>query len=338
MTPDRVEQQRRVAACRWRTGRSGRATMRRRRARSATPRRRWASCRPRRRAPRVGGSSRRCRSRARAARTRPRPRPRSRPTSRRAPASRSCGLCVGPNAEFSVELPIANSSRFVLPTTTAPAPASRCTTVASYGGRQPSRMRDEHVVATPRVQRLSLSATGTPASGPGSSPCATAASTASAAARAESAITVLNAWMLGFARVDARQVLLEHVTGAAPPGPDVGRDVDGRVSHDASPRMRGTRKRSSADSGAAASTSARSRQGRGSSARSTLTSGSGCEVGGTSPVSSAAICAAWARMPASCGVSSSISSSLSASRARRADVHHVGAGQFGGPVRHVGRV
>ena len=44
---------------------------------------------------------------------------------------RSCGLRVGPNAEFSVEEPMANSSRFVLPTMTAPAAASRSTTVAS---------------------------------------------------------------------------------------------------------------------------------------------------------------------------------------------------------------
>src|SRR3954466_11110389 len=80
----------------------------------------------------------------------------------------SHGLRVGPKAEFSVELPMANSSRLVLPTTTAPAAANRVTTVASYGGRQPSRMRDEQVVGMPRVQRLSFSATGTPASGPGS--------------------------------------------------------------------------------------------------------------------------------------------------------------------------
>ena len=33
----------------------------------------------------------------------------------------SCGFRVGPKAEFSVELPMANSSRFVLPTMTAPA-------------------------------------------------------------------------------------------------------------------------------------------------------------------------------------------------------------------------
>ena len=44
---------------------------------------------------------------------------------------RSCGLRVGPKAEFSVDEPMANSSRFVLPTITAPAAASRSTTVAS---------------------------------------------------------------------------------------------------------------------------------------------------------------------------------------------------------------
>src|SRR6185436_3165346 len=94
----------------------------------------------------------------------------------------SRGLRVGPNAEFSVDEPIANSSRFVFATGTAPAASTRSTTVAVYGGHQPSRIFDEQVVGTPRVQRLSLSAIGTPASGPGSSPRATAASTASAAA------------------------------------------------------------------------------------------------------------------------------------------------------------
>jgi hypothetical protein len=105
----------------------------------------------------------------------------------------SCGLRVAPNAEFSVELPIANSSRLVLPIGIPPAATTRRTTVASYGGFHPSRMRDEHVVGIPRVHRLSFSATGTPASGPGSSPRATAASTASAAPRASSAMTRLNA-------------------------------------------------------------------------------------------------------------------------------------------------
>ena len=63
---------------------------------------------------------------------------------------------------------MANSSRLVLPTGTAPARRRRTTTDASYGGRQVSRIFDEQVVGIPRVHRLSLRATGTPASGPGS--------------------------------------------------------------------------------------------------------------------------------------------------------------------------
>ena len=43
----------------------------------------------------------------------------------------SHGFRVAPNAEFSVDEPIANSSQFVLPTMTAPAASSRSTTVAS---------------------------------------------------------------------------------------------------------------------------------------------------------------------------------------------------------------
>src|SRR5947209_3509486 len=42
----------------------------------------------------------------------------------------SHGLRTGPNAEFSLELPMANSSRFVLPSMTAPCASSRVTTVA----------------------------------------------------------------------------------------------------------------------------------------------------------------------------------------------------------------
>src|SRR5262249_48212569 len=75
------------------------------------------------------------------------------------------GFRVTPNAEFSVDDPMANSSQLVLPTMTAPA-ASRCaTTVASKGGTNFSRILDDAVVRTPRVQRLSFKATGTPASG-----------------------------------------------------------------------------------------------------------------------------------------------------------------------------
>ena len=92
----------------------------------------------------------------------------------------SSGLRVGPNAEFSVLEPIANSSRFVLPTMMAPASRKRDTTVASYGGFQPSRILEEHVVSTPWVHRLSFMAIGTPASGPIGRPAAISASIASA--------------------------------------------------------------------------------------------------------------------------------------------------------------
>ena len=47
--------------------------------------------------------------------------------------SRSHGLAVGPNAESSVDEPIANSSMFVLPGSTAPAALSRSAMWASYG-------------------------------------------------------------------------------------------------------------------------------------------------------------------------------------------------------------
>src|SRR6185436_20566291 len=46
----------------------------------------------------------------------------------------SHGLRTGPNAEFSFDEPIANSSQLVLPITTAPAFVRRSTTVALYGG------------------------------------------------------------------------------------------------------------------------------------------------------------------------------------------------------------
>src|SRR4051794_38541202 len=49
----------------------------------------------------------------------------------------SRGWRVGPKAEFSVEAPMANSSRFVLPPVIAPAAARRSTTVALYGGFHP---------------------------------------------------------------------------------------------------------------------------------------------------------------------------------------------------------
>ena len=60
---------------------------------------------------------------------------------------------------------------------------------------------------------------------------------------------------LTFARVDACQVLLEHVACGPRAGANGGGDLD--RGHGASPRMRGTRKRPSSAAGAAASTSSR---------------------------------------------------------------------------------
>jgi hypothetical protein len=48
--------------------------------------------------------------------------------------SRSHGLCTGPNAEFSFDEPMANSSQLVFPTSTEPAAESRAQGVQSNGG------------------------------------------------------------------------------------------------------------------------------------------------------------------------------------------------------------
>src|SRR6185503_1002413 len=55
----------------------------------------------------------------------------------------SQGFRTGPNAEFSFDEPIANSSQFVLPITTAPALVRRSITVAlkADGNRQESSSR-----------------------------------------------------------------------------------------------------------------------------------------------------------------------------------------------------
>src|SRR5688500_3739180 len=98
------------------------------------------------------------------------------------PGTRSVshGFRVGPNALFSVELPIANSSRFVFPTMIAPASSSFRVTVASYGERKFASIFDEHVVVPNVVQTLSFRAIGTPARGPFRFPSSTSPATRSA--------------------------------------------------------------------------------------------------------------------------------------------------------------
>src|SRR3954447_7942394 len=59
--------------------------------------------------------------------------------------SRSQGLRVTWNAEFSVEPPMANSSKFVRPMSTLSAARNFAITVESYGGRNCSNIRDPQV-------------------------------------------------------------------------------------------------------------------------------------------------------------------------------------------------
>src|SRR5262249_59241822 len=59
------------------------------------------------------------------------------------------GLRVGPNAEFSVDEPIANSSRFGFPIGMPPAATTPPATLAEHGGRPPARVFDRQAVATP---------------------------------------------------------------------------------------------------------------------------------------------------------------------------------------------
>src|SRR4029079_3256052 len=117
----------------------------------------------------------------------------------------SHGFRVVPSAEFSVDEPIANSSQLSLPTITAPAARSFAVTVASYAGTNRSRIFEPAVVRRPAVQMTSLSAIGTPASGPGSSPPATRRSISAAAASARSSSSVRYAPTFGsVARARAR--------------------------------------------------------------------------------------------------------------------------------------
>src|SRR4051795_3047515 len=110
----------------------------------------------------------------------------------------SHGLWVGPNAEYSVDEPIANSSMLVLPRIVMPAARSRAVTVASYGGRQPSRIFEPQVVGMSAVVKTSLSASGTPASGEaGGLPASSAASTSVADCSAASVATCRKACTVG---------------------------------------------------------------------------------------------------------------------------------------------
>src|ERR1700744_4531844 len=104
------------------------------------------------------------------------------------PSLRFHGEITLPNAEVSLDEPIANWSMLSLPSTPAPASNNLPETVDSYCGTKPLRMPEAAVVSTPLVQNRSLIPSGTPDSGL-RSPDARAASAASAAESAWSGVS-----------------------------------------------------------------------------------------------------------------------------------------------------
>src|SRR5436190_2372491 len=89
-------------------------------------------------------------------------------TSLRLSPLRFHGFSTPPKWLVMFDEPMANSSRLVLPTITAPAFQRLVVTVLSYGGTKPSRMWLPAVVCTPSVQKRSLMASGTPSISPSS--------------------------------------------------------------------------------------------------------------------------------------------------------------------------
>src|SRR5882724_6736504 len=75
----------------------------------------------------------------------------------------SIGWWTRPNAEYSVEEPMANSSRFALQAIIPPAARICRIAVASYGERYPSSILEPQVVGYSRVQMLSLTPIVSPA-------------------------------------------------------------------------------------------------------------------------------------------------------------------------------
>src|SRR6187401_805764 len=103
------------------------------------------------------------------------------------------GLNTGPKAEVSLDEPMANSSRLVLPSITAPASQRFWVTVDSYGGTKLPRIFEAAVVRVPLVQNRSLMASGRPSSAP-AVPAAMRLSDASAMASAFSPASVMKAF------------------------------------------------------------------------------------------------------------------------------------------------
>ena len=97
------------------------------------------------------------------------------------------------NAEFSLEDPMANSSRFAFPTIGTKFPKSFSVTVALNGETKFSKIFEDAVVFEPTKFILSLRASGIPANSGSSSPLAIFSSTFLAVSRAVSFVKELNA-------------------------------------------------------------------------------------------------------------------------------------------------
>ena len=98
------------------------------------------------------------------------------------PATRcaSTAFFVGPKAEFSVEPPCANASKFALPIQIAPSASSRSTAVACTGASNVRSMLLAAVVGPPNAKKLSLTTNGTPLSRPSMLPSSTSVARSSA--------------------------------------------------------------------------------------------------------------------------------------------------------------
>ncbi len=146
------------------------------------------------------------------------------------------GLRVSPNSRLAVKPSNANSGTLVFPTTIAPAARRRATASQSLvAGGASARRSDPKVVGIPEQSSLSLTSSGRPASGPGSSPAATRASRARASARAPSARSAITAFSAALDRSmrsrlartsssdETRRARTASASGAsitAPPVPD----------------------------------------------------------------------------------------------------------------------
>ena len=210
----------------------------------------------------------------------------------------------------------------VLPRIGSPAARTRATTVASYGGTQPSRILDPQVVGSPAVASTSLTAIGTPSSAEAVRPAARRSSDACAAASAPSVSTWRNACTApstaairsSAAWVSSTLVVAPEARSSASSAAVLRRSaVTARPPGSAGPRSAAARPRALPTAPAPVSGTARRRP-RGTR----WSAGSACEVGGTSASATPWIDATDSRITDSWGARWSSSASVRSIRARSA--------------------